>query len=169
MITFSGMWWCTLCRCAVRKLRCLWLTLMSVLHFSLLQTCTSGWQYREILAAVTKVVEPSVMALHDIKHHLNYGDCLEDKRENIETVLCCVVYDSCAQWCAHAQWAVLKDECWFRFSFCEFSLDYTLSKNVPPLTCYSVHIDDPIAIFFGRNVTEKVGNQMMLCFPTSPI
>ena len=32
--------------------------------FSLLQTCTSGWHYREILAAVTKAVEPKVMALH---------------------------------------------------------------------------------------------------------
>jgi len=39
----------------------------------------------------------------------------------IRTVLCCVVYDSCAQWYTHT-WAVLKDECWFRrrLSFCAF-------------------------------------------------
>ena len=34
--------------------------------------------------------------------------------EIIRTVLCCVVYDSCTQWYTHI-WAVLKDECWFRF------------------------------------------------------
>jgi len=28
-------------------------------------------------------------------------DCTENKREIIRTVLCCVVYDSCAQWYAH--------------------------------------------------------------------
>jgi len=28
---------------------------------------------------------------------------------------------------------------------------------------------DPITIVFGRSVNEKVRNQMMLCFPTSPI
>jgi len=39
----------------------------------------------------------------------------------VRTVLCCVVYDTCTQWHAHT-WAVLTDECWFkfRFSFCEF-------------------------------------------------
>jgi len=69
----------------------------------------------------------------------------------------------------------------------------TLSqKNVPPLTCYSLDIHDPITIIFGRSVTEKViisdiaifvlkrdvklqlttekvRNQVMLCFPTSPV
>ena len=35
----------------------------------------------------------------------------------IITVLCCIVYDSCAQWYAHT-WTVLNDECWFRFRFC---------------------------------------------------
>jgi len=34
------------------------------------------------------------------RHHLSYDDCLEDKRI-IRTVLCCVVYDSWAQWYAH--------------------------------------------------------------------
>jgi len=36
------------------------------------------------------------------------------------------------------------------------------------LTCYNLDIHDPIAIIFGRNVTKKVRNQMML-FPTSPV
>jgi len=31
------------------------------------------------------------------RYHLSYNDCLEDKKEDIRTVLCCVVYDSCAQ------------------------------------------------------------------------
>jgi len=36
----------------------------------------------------------------------------------IRIVLCCFAYDSCAQWYAHTyEPAVLKDECWFRFSF----------------------------------------------------
>jgi len=44
---------------------------------------------------------------------------------------------------------------------------YTLClKNVPPLTCYNFDIHDPIAIFFGTYDTEKVRNQMMLCFHT---
>ena len=47
---------------------------------------------------------------------------------------------------------------------------YTLCpKNVSRLTCYNLDIHDPIMVIFGRSVTEKVENQMMLCFPTSPI
>jgi len=41
---------------------------------------------------------------------------------------------------------------------------YLHSKNVSPLT-----IHDPTVIIIGRNVTEKVRNQTMLCFHTSPI
>ena len=41
------------------------------------------------------------------------------------------------------------------------------------LVCYNLDIGlhDPIrpTIIFGRNVTKKVGNQTMLCFPNSPI
>jgi len=49
-------------------------------------------------------------------------------------------------------------------------IEYTLRlKNVPSLTCYNVDIHNPIAITFGRSVTDKVRNQKMLCFPTSPI
>jgi len=42
-------------------------------------------------------------------------------------------------------------------------------KNVPPLTCYNLDIHDLIAIIFGRGITEKVRNQIVLSFPTLPI
>jgi len=46
---------------------------------------------------------------------------------------------------------------------------YTLYlKNVPPLTCYNLNTQDLITITFERSVTEKLKNQSMLCFPTSP-
>jgi len=38
-------------------------------------------------------------------------------------------------------------------------------KNVSPLTCYNIDTHNPITTIFGRSVTKKVGNQMMLCFP----
>jgi len=37
------------------------------------------------------------------------------------------------------------------------------------LTCYNLDTHNLIITVFGRSVTEKVRNQMMLCFPTSPI
>ena len=46
---------------------------------------------------------------------------------------------------------------------------HRVSKNVPPSTCYSLDIHDPITIIFDRSVTGKVRNQTMLCFLTSPI
>jgi len=47
---------------------------------------------------------------------------------------------------------------------------HCVSKNVPPLTCYDLDMQDPIAIIFGGSVTEKVKkNQTMLCFLASPI
>jgi len=56
------------------------------------------------------------------------------------------------------------------FSEILLSLYYTVfQKNVPPSTCYNLDIHDPITVVFGRSVTEKVRNQMMLCFPTSPV
>jgi len=46
---------------------------------------------------------------------------------------------------------------------------YTLClKNVPPLTCYNLYIRRSIATIFGKNVAEKVGNQNVLYFLTSP-
>ena len=45
---------------------------------------------------------------------------------------------------------------------------YTVSqKNVPHLACYNFDAHEWILIFFGRNVTDKVGNQKMLYYATS--
>ena len=44
---------------------------------------------------------------------------------------------------------------------------HCVSKNVPLLTCYNLYIHGSIAKIFGTNVTEKVGNQNVLYFPTS--
>jgi len=41
-------------------------------------------------------------------------------------------------------------------------------KNVPPLPCYNLDIHGLITIIFGISVTEKIGNQNVLYFPTSP-
>jgi len=44
-----------------------------------------------------------------------------------------------------------------------------VSKNIPPLTCYNLlNIHGSITIMFGTSVTEKVGNQNVLHFLTSP-
>ena len=43
-----------------------------------------------------------------------------------------------------------------------------LKKTVPPLACYNLDIHSSITIIFGTSVTEKVGNQNLLYFPTSP-
>jgi len=45
---------------------------------------------------------------------------------------------------------------------------YTVSKNVPPLTCHNLRIHSSIATIFGTNVAEEAGNQNVLYFPTSP-
>jgi len=41
------------------------------------------------------------------------------------------------------------------------------SKNVPHLACYNFDAHEWILIFFGRNVTDKVGNQKTLYYATS--
>jgi len=45
---------------------------------------------------------------------------------------------------------------------------YTVSqKNAPPLACYNFDAHEWILIFFGINVTDKVGNQKTLYYATS--
>ena len=45
---------------------------------------------------------------------------------------------------------------------------YTVcQKNVQPLACYNFDAHEWILIFFGRNVTDKVGNQKTLYYATS--
>ena len=43
---------------------------------------------------------------------------------------------------------------------------HRVSKNVPPLACYNFDAHEWSLIFFGRNVTDKVGNQK--CFTMPP-
>ena len=43
---------------------------------------------------------------------------------------------------------------------------HCVSKNVPPLACYNFDAHEWILIFFGRNVTDKVGNQKTLYYAT---
>ena len=47
------------------------------------------------------------------------------------------------------------------------SFFYTDSQNVPPLACYNFDTHEWILIFFGRNVTDKVGNQKTRYYATS--
>ena len=45
---------------------------------------------------------------------------------------------------------------------------HRVSKNVPPLACYNFDTHEWILMFFfGRNVTDKVGNQKTLYYATS--
>ena len=44
---------------------------------------------------------------------------------------------------------------------------HRVSKNVPPLACYNFDTHERILIFFGRNVTDKVGNQKTLYYAIS--
>jgi len=41
-------------------------------------------------------------------------------------------------------------------------------KNTPSYSYYSFVDPAPILIIFGTNVTEKLGSQKILYFPTSP-
>jgi len=43
-----------------------------------------------------------IRKLSTVKHQ-SYDDCLEVRRKKIWTVLCCILYDSCAQWYTHSQ------------------------------------------------------------------
>ena len=46
---------------------------------------------------------------------------------------------------------------------------YTVSQKRPTFTtCYNFYIHSSIATIFGTNVAEKVGNQNVLYFPTTP-
>ena len=49
-------------------------------------------------------------------------------------------------------------------NFNEIWYVHRVSKNVPPMACYNFDTHEQILIFFGRNVTDKVGirNQKIL-------
>jgi len=55
------------------------------------------------------------------------------------------------------------------FLHCSFQTSATVhrvSKNVPHLACYNIDTHEWILIFFGRNVTDKAGNQKTLYYAT---
>jgi len=56
-----------------------------------------------------------------------------------------------------------------RMLYCMDIYIYSVSqkKDVPPLACYNFDAREWILIFFGRNVTDKVGNQKPLYYSTS--
>ena len=55
-----------------------------------------------------------------------------------------------------------------KFSFLHGVIQYTVSqKDVPPLACYNFDAHEWTLIFFGRNVTDKVGIQKTL-YSTMP-
>ena len=45
---------------------------------------------------------------------------------------------------------------------CTTTYIHRVSKNVPPLACYNFDTHEWMLIFFGRNITEEVGNQTRL-------
>jgi len=67
---------------------------------------------------------------------------------------------------------VIKRNCWYQRASLKDMTSLASAviclKKVPPLTCYNLYIDGSIATIFGTNVAEKVGNQTVLYFPTSP-
>jgi len=51
--------------------------------------------------------------------------------------------------------------------YCSRNINYTVSKNVPPMACYNFETHEQILIFFGTSVTDKVNNQKALYYATS--
>jgi len=52
---------------------------------------------------------------------------------------------------------------------CGITVLHRVSKKRPTsTTCYNFYIHSSIATIFGTNVAEKVGNQNVFCFPTTP-
>jgi len=50
---------------------------------------------------------------------------------------------------------------------CKTIIHRVSKNNVPSLACYNFETHEWILIFFGRNVTDKVGNQKSLYYATS--
>jgi len=55
------------------------------------------YQVRRLLSINMHICISSHRPLSSDRRHLSYGVCLEVRGEIIRTVLCCIVYDSCAQ------------------------------------------------------------------------
>jgi len=78
-------------------------------HIQYYSPCHAGCLVRRKTSSLS-VLEITVTPHHITPHRLSYDDCLEDKRKNYQncSVLCCVVYDSCAQRHGHTYEQFLK-------------------------------------------------------------
>ena len=100
------------------SLKCMPDALKSVLYKGcVMQSCLTVFQQ-----PFFQLNLPVFCPVHSI---LRNDDWLAWRIRGKTTFLCCVVYDSCANWYPRTwhTWAVLKDECSFRFrmlSFCVF-------------------------------------------------
>jgi len=52
--------------------------------------------------------------------------------------------------------------------YCVYVYTLCLKKRFTCTTCYKFYIHSLIATIFGTNVAEKVDNQNVLYFPTTP-
>jgi len=90
----------------------------------------------------------SLIPFHSNRQHLSSGACLI-RGKIIRTALCCVVYDSCAQWYAHTREQFLQ----FRM----LGLDFFLCVSLGFVFCVIFHVSlgrfvlvGPITCFLGR-------------------
>ena len=83
-------------------------------------SCTGTFDVNKCLSVHTRIrvhVHTGWIPLPSSRHHLTYDGCLQDKKENYQNCsVLCWVWQLYTMICRHI-WAVLKDECWFRFSF----------------------------------------------------
>jgi len=85
----------------------------------LLVYCRSTPNNLRLQSAVLPSLHPCLLLSND--------DCLEDKREDYQNCLCCIVYHNCTQ--SHA-----PRVCWFRF-FCGFLTRVSLSRVSLVILC----------------------------------
>jgi len=106
---------------------CVLIMLLVCFQFLLTSLLSKDWSGTPVWAGSTKRVTSQdwssflqvAWPLPSSRRHLTYSGCLDDKREIIRAVLCCVVYGSCTQWYAHTR-AVLKDSAGLGLVFCVF-------------------------------------------------
>jgi len=74
-------------------------------------------------------------------------------------------------WCSASHGFVSESERWYSVLWVGFGWSGStlcLKKRPTFTTCYNFYIHSSIATIFGINIAEKVGNQNILHFPTTP-
>ena len=61
----------------------------------------------------------------------------------------------------------LTNSLWIQQNHACSILHRVSKKTFPPLACYNFDAHEWILIFFGRNITDKIGNQKTLYYATS--